>query len=83
MATATGGSGQQGEDTIKIEVLPSRIRVASATVSDGNYSLLVNQLEGASFAGRLVTFTVNGADSPETKVWKAGEGDVLVLAILN
>jgi hypothetical protein len=83
VATATNDSGQLGEDTIKIDVLPGRIRVASTTVSDGTYSLQVPQLVGASFKGRKVTFTVNGVDAPESKDWKAGEGDVLALGVAN
>ena len=76
VATATDGSGQQGEDTVTVAVLPGLIRVASTTVIDGRYSLVVGQLEGESFAGRRVTFRVNGVDAVESMVWAAGGADV-------
>ena len=76
VARATDDSGQQGEDTVTVAVLPGLIRVASTTVIDGLYSLVVGQLEGESFAGRRVTFRVNGVDAVESMVWSAGGADV-------
>jgi hypothetical protein len=77
VATATDDSGQQGVHTISVSVLPGRIRVASTTIINGLYGLTVPQLEGGSFAGRAVTFTVNGVEIPQSMVWMSGAVETL------
>jgi len=52
--------------------------VASTTVADGNYILIVDQDE-QNFAGETITFQVGGMDAMETGIWIQGGGDELNL----
>ena len=53
--------------------------VSTATVSGGNYALIVAQPTGQNFAGKTVTFTVGNATATETGTWQASGGGELNL----
>ena len=55
--------------------------VASVAVENGGFVLFVEQPEGASFAGKIVSFKIDGLDASETGVWAAGGGDQLALTV--
>ena len=51
---------------------------ASATVSGGNYTIIVDQGD-SSYAGETITFLVGGNSALETATWMQGGGDELNL----
>ena len=54
---------------------------ASVPVENGGFVLFVEQPESASFAGKIVSFKIDGLDAAETGVWMAGGGDELDLTV--
>ena len=56
--------------------------VASGPVTDGAYQLLIEELSGASFQGKVVTFTVDGSSTDADGRWTRGGADVLPLKVV-
>lgn len=52
----------------------------TATVADGSYVLQVDQVD-ASFAGKTVSFQIDGTDANETAAWAQGGADELALTV--
>ena len=77
-ATATDDSSQLGSDVVNVQVVP-RMKIASTAVSDGNYAVVVRQLQGESFAGRTVIFIIENLEATQTGIWQQGGADVLHL----
>ena len=70
--------GAAAPDGTMVSAWVGGAEVASATVMDGNYALIVDQGD-QSFAGETITFQVGGMDAMETGMWMQGGGDELNL----
>ena len=70
--------GSTAPDGTMVSAWVGGAEVASATVMDGNYILIVDQGD-QSFAGETITFQVGGMDAMETGMWLQGGGDELNL----
>ena len=46
--------------------------VATTATANGSYSFNVIQPGGSNFAGKTVTFKVDGIEAAETAIWSAG-----------
>lgn len=51
----------------------------TATISDGRYTIQIEQPEGESFAGETVSFRIGDASAAETGTWQQGGADILDL----
>ena len=54
-------------------------QVASSQVGNGSYTLFVEQPEGGSFFGKMVSFKISDIDANEKAIWTQGGGDELNL----
>ncbi len=71
-------NGAAATDGTVITARVNDAQVATATVVDGNFVLIVDQGDD-SYAGMMVSFTVDGMMATETANWMQGGGDVLNL----
>ena len=78
--TATDDGGNQTVASLELELLPHQIQVGEASVVDGSYVLIVEQLAGERFAGRSIFFRVNGVAVDQTAAWEQGGGDELPIS---
>lgn len=74
-AVATDDRGNIATAETTVQVVSRQVQVGEGVVKDGSYSLLVHQREGASFAGRTVTFRIADFEAGQTAVWQTGGGD--------
>ena len=57
-------------------------QVASTTVGEGSYTLVVDQGD-MSFAGMTISFRIDSYDARETVIWTQGGGDELTLTAIT
>ena len=73
-------NGSPAVDGTSVAAFVDGRQIASVVVSGGSYSgLLVEQPEGLSFVGELISFTIGGLPTAETAIWTRGELTVLNL----
>jgi hypothetical protein len=73
-------NGAAATDGTVIAAMVNDVQVATATVVDGNFVLVVDQGDEI-FAGMMVHFTVDGADAAETPAWVQGGGTEVSLTM--
>ena len=75
-------NGQVASDGAEVSAWVSEFRspVGKGTVSDGSYVMNVSQYGIASFAGKTLTFKIDGVDTMQTATWATGGATVLDLA---
>jgi len=66
-------NGTPAADGTVVAALVDGRQVASKTVSDGSYPVLLVEPEADSFVGKTVTFTIGGFAASETAFWIQGE----------
>ena len=66
-------------DGVRVSAWVDGLKAGSAVVSDGAYSLLVEQPANASFFGKMVTFMVGNSNATQTIAWQQGAATELVL----
>ena len=71
-------NGVAATDGTMVAAMVNDVEVASATVTDGSFVLVVDQGD-ESFAGMMVHFTIDGVDAAEAPAWVQGGGDELSL----
>ena len=71
-------NGAAPTDGTVIVAMVNDAEVATATVVDGQFTLIVDQGD-SSFAGMMVHFTVDGMEAAEAPAWEQGGGTVLAL----
>ena len=71
--------GQPAKEGIEIRALIDGNVVAEGISGNGQYKLLVSQPQGASFAGKTITFTGGQFKIKETAQWVSGANTVLNL----
>ena len=72
--------GAMPEDGTVVTAMVNDAEVATATVVDGKFTLIVDQGDD-SFAGMMVHFTVDGMEAMEAPAWMQGDGTELNLTI--
>jgi hypothetical protein len=82
-ATATNHAGQTGTASLSVPVSSSKIKAGEALVSGGKYLVNTAQANGASHTGKRVTFTVAGAETSQSGIWRQGGADLLDLTSSN
>ena len=76
--TATANSGNTGSATMSLKI-SGLVNAGQGTVTDGRYVLTAAQPAGQNFAGKTVTFTIDGKDANQTASWAQGDADILDL----
>jgi hypothetical protein len=66
-------NGNPAADGTVVAALVDGRQVASETVSDGSYPVLLVEPDADSFVGKTVTFTIGGFPASETAFWIQGE----------
>jgi hypothetical protein len=56
--------------------------IISGTITDGAYSLLVEQPSGSNFSGKFVQFMVDGSPTDNRALWKVGGADIVPLKVI-
>ena len=56
--------------------------IISGTITDGAYSLLVEQPSGSNFSGKFVQFMVDGSPTDNRALWKVGGADIVPLKVM-
>ena len=79
-ATITDDVSGSVTKSITLQVQRAPLQVAQATVADGSVTLLIQQLDGQSFAGKTVMFKFQDYLARETGTWQAGGGDEVSFA---
>ena len=67
--------GEPAPDGTMVTAMIDGEEVESDDVSNGRYSMLIDQGATGSFAGKTVTFQVGGYETGVTLMWTAGAGD--------
>ncbi len=80
-ATVTNDAGQSATDSLSVAVFGAPVNVGETTVSGGDYSIQISQPINQSYAGKVLTFKVNGRDAAESATWQQGGADVLNLTV--
>ena len=75
-------NGQVASDGAEVSAWVSEFRspVGKGTVSDGSYVMNVSQYGIAAFAGKTLTFKIDGVETMQTATWATGGATVLDLA---
>ena len=76
----TSVDGTAPADGAVIGAMVNDAEVATATAAGGQAVVTVDQ-EDASFAGMMVSFTVDGASTAETAAWSQGGADIIELTV--
>ncbi|MBM3943834.1 MAG: hypothetical protein FJ316_13190 [SAR202 cluster bacterium] len=80
-ATLAGAAAPDGA-TVTALVANAKCSSAPAVVSGGRYTILVEQPEGETYAGKAIKFTIGNqlpSNAAETGAWEAGGATILNL----
>ena len=77
-ATVTNDAGQSATDTLYVPVFGAPVNVGETA---GEYTIQISQLSGQSYAGKVLTFKVDGRDAAESATWQQGGADVRNLTV--
>ena len=80
-ATVTNDAGQSATDTLSVPVFGAPVNVGETAVSNGEYTIQISQPSGQSYAGKVLTFKVDGRDAAESATWQQGGADVRNLTV--
>ena len=81
--TATDDGGNQTVASLELGLLSQQNQIGEATVANGSYTLLVEQLAGQNLAGRTINFRVDGVAVEQTATWEQGGGDELPIRAIS
>jgi hypothetical protein len=82
-ATATDSAGNQGAAAVTLKTRQPSVQAGQTTISEGGFTVVVNQLVGASFNGKKVTFKIGDRTAAQSGIWQQGGADILDLTALR